>query len=136
MRRKKFLIGGIVILVAIGALGFIALRGAATYYYTVSEILSKSSTLNGQTIRVAGPVAVNSLQQVESTGNSVEFVMQDRDNSQFRLTINYQGSLPDAFKEGQDAVVEGQLTSTGDFAATQIIVKCPSKYQPQGQNGN
>lgn len=136
MRKRKFLIGGIVVLIAISALGFVAFRGAATYYYTVSEILSKAASLGNQTVRVEGPVAVNSLQQVQSSDNSVKFDLLDRDNSQTHLTITYHGSLPDAFKEGQDAVAEGKITSTGVFEATQIIVKCPSKYQPQGQTGN
>jgi cytochrome c-type biogenesis protein CcmE len=136
MRKRKFLIGGIIVLIAISALGFVAFRSAATYYYTVNEILNKADSLSGQTVRVDGPVAANSLVQVQSSGNSVKFVLLDRTNSQDQLTVTYQGSLPDAFKEGQDAVAEGKLTSTGVFAATQIIVKCPSKYQPQGQTGN
>ncbi len=136
MKKKKFIIGGAIILVAIGVLGWWGVSNAATYYYTVNEALSKSASLSGQTIRVAGPVAQGSLEQVQSTGNSVKFVLLDRDNAQKQLTVAYHGSLPDAFKEGQDAVVEGKLTSTGTFEATQVIVKCPSKYVPQGQTTN
>lgn len=131
MRKKKYLIGGLIIFVALCALGFVAFRGAATYYYTVAEILNKASSLNGQTVRVAGPVVVDSLQVNKSPVNSANFVMQDRDNSQLVLTVTYKGTLPDAFKEGTDAVAEGKLTPAGIFEATQIIVKCPSKYEPQ-----
>ena len=133
MGKKKFLIGGIIILIAIGALGFMAFRSAATYYYTVDEVLAKAGTINGQTVQVAGPVAVNSLKQLQPGGNSFQFVLQDRNNTQLLLTVVYNGSLPDAFKEGQDAIVEGKLTAERTFNATQVIVKCPSKYVPQGQ---
>jgi cytochrome c-type biogenesis protein CcmE len=131
MKKKTYLIGGLIILVALGALGFVAFRGAATYYYTVAEILSKANSLNGQTVRVAGPVVDHSLELSKSPVSSAKFVMHDRDNSQLLLTITYQGTLPDAFKEGTDAVAEGKLNSSGVFEASQIIVKCPSKYEPQ-----
>jgi cytochrome c-type biogenesis protein CcmE len=131
MKRKTYLIGGLVILIALCALGYVAFRGAATYYYTVAEILSKANTLNGKTVRVAGPVAINSLELSKAPVNSAKFVMHDRDNSQLLLTITYQGTLPDAFKEGTDAIAEGKLNPAGIFEATQIIVKCPSKYEPQ-----
>jgi len=131
MRKKTYIIGGIIIFIALCSLGFVAFRGAATYYYTVAEILSKANSLNGQTVRVAGPVVVNSLEVSKSPVNSAKFVMHDRDNTQLVLTITYQGTLPDAFKEGTDAVAEGKLNPNGVFEASQIIVKCPSKYEPQ-----
>ena len=131
MRKKTYIIGGIIIFIALCSLGFVAFRGAATYYYTVAEILSKANSLNGQTVRVAGPVVGNSLEVSKSPVNSAKFVMHDRDNTQLVLTITYQGTLPDAFKEGTDAVAEGKLNPNGVFEASQIIVKCPSKYEPQ-----
>jgi cytochrome c-type biogenesis protein CcmE len=130
MGRKKFLIGGIIILVAIGSLSFMAFRGAATYYYTVNEALTQESTLSGQNIRVAGQVAVDSIVQ-ESTSNSLSFVLLDDTDSSKSLAIRYKGAVPDAFKAGNDAVVEGRLSSPGVFEAKQIIVKCPSKYEPK-----
>jgi len=131
MRKKTYIIGGIIIFIALCSLGFVAFRGAATYYYTVAEILSKANSLKGQTVRVAGPVVVNSLEVSKSPVNSAKFVMHDRDNTQLVLTVTYQGTLPDAFKEGTDAVAEGKLNPNGVFEASQIIVKCPSKYEPQ-----
>ena len=131
MRKKTYIIGGIIIFIALCSLGFVAFRGAATYYYTVAEILCKANSLNGQTVRVAGPVVVNSLEVSKSPVNSAKFVMHDRDNTQLVLTVTYQGTLPDAFKEGTDAVAEGKLNPNGVFEASQIIVKCPSKYEPQ-----
>ena len=130
MGRKKFLIGGIIILIAIGSLSFMAFRGAATYYYTVGEVLAQESTLSGQNIRVAGQVAVDSVVQ-ESTSNNLSFVMLDTTESSQSLAIRYKGAVPDAFKAGNDAVVEGRLSSPGVFEAKQIIVKCPSKYEPK-----
>jgi cytochrome c-type biogenesis protein CcmE len=132
MGRKKFLIGAIIILVAAGSLGFMAFRGAATYYYTVSEALAKENTLSGQNIRVAGQVAIDSVVQ-DGTTNHISFVLLDTSDSNQSLAVRYQGEVPDAFKAGNDAVVEGHLSSPGIFEAQQIIVKCPSKYEPKQQ---
>ena len=130
MGKKKFLIGGIIILIAIGSLGFMAFQGAATYYYTVSEVLGKGSAMYDQNIRVTGQVAPNSVIRESTGGNILRFTLDDRDNDNV-LAVTYKGAIPDAFKEGNDAVVEGKISSSGVFEAQQIIVKCPSKYEPQ-----
>jgi cytochrome c-type biogenesis protein CcmE len=131
MGKKKYLIGGIIILLAIGSLGFMAFRGAATYYYTVSEILGKGSAIYGQNVRIAGQVATGSVQKLQPNENAIQFVLVDLDSSSSRVSVNYKGAIPDAFKEGNEAVVEGHMTPTGAFYAQQIIVKCPSKYEPK-----
>src|ERR1035437_9803921 len=111
----KFLIGGIIILLAIGYLGFMAFKGAATYYYTVTEAVAPGNTLSGQNIRVAGQVAPGSLIIDASNNKNIRFVLLDTVNNGDHLSISYLGSLPDAFKEGNDAVVEGTLSSSGGF---------------------
>ncbi len=129
--RKKFLIGGLIILVAIGSLGFMAFRGAATFYFKVSEISGKSSNFVNQNIRVEGQVATGSLEQVKTgAANLYKFTIVDDQDANSQLPVSYQGALPDTFKEGNDAVVEGRINSSGYFEAQQIIVKCPSKYAP------
>ena len=130
-KRKKFLIGGIIILLAIGSLGFMAFKGAATYYYTVTEAIAPGNSLSGQNIRVAGQVAPGSVVQEASNNKNISFVLLDTINTGDHLSVTYNGNLPDAFKEGNDAVVEGSLSSSGVFKAQQIIVKCPSKYVPK-----
>lgn len=122
--------GGIIILIAIGVLGYMAFKGAATYYYTVSEVIAQKSSLVEKNIRVAGKVVEGSLTQ-QNTNNTIEFNLLDTVDSAKSLHITYKGALPDAFKEGNDAVVEGQLSASDTFKAQQIIVKCPSKYVPQ-----
>ena len=39
---------------------------------------------------------------------------------------------PDLFKDGAEVVVEGRLTATaGTFHATNVLAKCPSKFEGQ-----
>jgi cytochrome c-type biogenesis protein CcmE len=41
--------------------------------------------------------------------------------------------VPDTFKDGMGikVTVQGKLTDAGHFAATQVIPRCPSKYEMQ-----
>jgi cytochrome c-type biogenesis protein CcmE len=130
LKQKKFLIGGIIILIAVGVLSFMAFKGAATYYYTVSEVINQKNSMVDQNIRVAGRVVEGSLVR-EQSSNTIDFVLTDTVDLTKTLHITYKGAVPDAFKEGNDAVVEGQLSDSSLFKAQQIIVKCPSKYVPK-----
>ena len=130
LKQKKLIIGGIIILIAIGVLSLMSFKGAATYYYTVSEVLATENSLIDQNIRVAGKVVEGSIIR-DNAGNTMVFVLADTIDLTKRLNITYQGAVPDAFKEGNEAVVEGKLSDTDSFKAQQIIVKCPSRYVPK-----
>lgn len=126
MKRRKFLVAGVILFAAIGFLAVMAFRGATTYYYTVSELLGKGDTVWGQTVKAAGEVAPGSVSQ--EPGNTMKFVITEGDS---RLPVVYRGAVPDAFKVGNEVVVEGQIGSDGVFQAKTIMVKCASKYEPE-----
>ena len=124
MKKRKFVIGGLAIFMAIGFLGFLGFRGGATYYYEVGELLARGSAVYGQTVRVNGQVAPGSVQQA---GLSLEFTVVDGKGAS--LPTTYQGVVPDTFKPGGDIVVEGKLEPGGVFQATTLMPKCPSRYE-------
>lgn len=127
LKYKKFLIGGIIIFIALGYLAFTGFKGSTTYYYTVGEVINKGSSIYNENIRVNGKVAPGSV-LVETNNLIVKFNIVESDIS---LPIIYKGAVPDTFKEGSDIVLEGYLNPTGVFQAKTIITKCPSKYVPQ-----
>ena len=45
------------------------------------------------------------------------------------LPVDYHGIIPDTFVDDADVVVEGSLADGGDFHATTLLAKCPSKYE-------
>jgi hypothetical protein len=49
------------------------------------------------------------------------------------LAVRYSGSqpVPDTFKDGSEAIVEGQRLSDGSFDADHIQAKCASKYEAE-----
>ncbi len=130
-KKKRFLIGGIIILLALGYLGYTSFAGAATYYYKVNEVLAKGSSVIGSNLRVEGHVPLDSVVR-ESAGRLIKFPITDNTSGQ-SIPVVYQGVVPDTFKAGNDVVVEGVLGSDGTFLAQTIMTKCPSKYEPVTQ---
>ncbi len=129
LREKRFLIGGITVFLALGYLVFMGFQDSVTYYYTVSELMEQGSSIYDENVRVKGQVAPGSVEQ-EAQGRILRFTMIDVDGEE-SLPVVYQGVVPDAFKVGNEVVVEGHLNSAGIFQANTILTKCPSKYVPK-----
>jgi cytochrome c-type biogenesis protein CcmE len=125
--KKKFIIGGVIICLGLGYLAYTGFASSATYYYTVSELVSREKPLSGADIRVNGQVAGSSIEK-EDGGLTLRFIVTEGGES---LPVVYSGVVPDTFKENTDVVIEGRLDSDGVFQAEQILTKCPSKYVPE-----
>ena len=128
LKRKKFLIGGIIVFLAIAFLGYMGFAGGATYYYEVSELLEQGSSIYDENVRVNGQVVPGSLEQ-ESAGGIMKFTLVDVDGEE-SLPVVYQGVVPDTFKVGTEVVVEGHLNSDGIFQGHILVPKCASRYVP------
>ena len=122
-RKKRFLIGGIIILIAVAFLAFQGFKSSAAYYYTVNETLAKGSLVYGQNLRVNGTVTGNITNDINSL--TIEFAIADGGNS---IPVVYKGSTPDNFGPDMDVVVGGTIDDTGVLHADSITTKCPSKY--------
>ena len=129
IRKKRFLIGGIIICLAIVFLGYMAFMSGITYYYEVGELLEQGSSITGQTVRVSGIVAPDIEQ--EDVGLTLRFTITDNTGTDASLPIVYQGVVPDNFGVDKQVVVEGQYTDDGIFEAQAILTKCSSKYVPE-----
>ena len=128
LKQKKFLIGGLIVLLAIGFLGYKSFAGAAMYYFTVNETIEKGPSIYGSSIKVEGLIEEGSVER-EPASRLLKFVIADIGGVN-KIPVVYQGVVPDTFKEGLPIVVEGALGSDGIFLAQILMVKCPSKYEP------
>jgi cytochrome c-type biogenesis protein CcmE len=122
-RQIKWIVGGIVVAVAVGYLIFAAASGSAAYYMTIEELEERGSP-NGN-VRVAGNVVGESILW-EPRDLRLEFDMVDESG---RMTVVYKGSRPDMFRDEAELVVEGRLSPEGVFEARTLMLKCPSKYE-------
>lgn len=127
MLGRKLLIGGAILCLAMGYLGYLGFRSSATYYLTVSELTEQGDSIHNKNVRVNGEVIPESVER--DTRNSVlKFTIFGEGRS---LSVVYKGIIPDTFKADTDVVVEGRLDPEGIFEAHSIITKCPSRYEPE-----
>jgi len=127
LKKKRFLFGGIIVLIAVGYLSFVGFQSSATYYYTVSELMAQGSSIYEKNVRVNGLVSPGSIEKETGT-LTLTFTLTEGENS---LPVIYHGVVPDVFKAGKEVVVEGYLNADGILQADEILTKCPSKYVPE-----
>lgn len=122
-RRWKFGVGIAIILVVALWEAVSGFQQSKTYYVTVQELLSAKAAR--QHIRVGGTVAAGSITR---HGDTLSFRLSQNAES---LPVVYVGTetLPDTFKDGAQAIVQGNYTPDGTFQADHIQAKCASKYK-------
>jgi len=118
-----------IILVLLGAavaaaLVLFALRDNVTFFLTPTDLAQASSrpVAGGKAVRLGGLVVYGT---VEKQGLITRFVVTDLNND---IPVEYNGILPDLFREGQGVVVTG--TYDGTFHATQLLAKHDENYMP------
>ncbi|MFH1646996.1 MAG: cytochrome c maturation protein CcmE [Chloroflexota bacterium] len=126
-KKRKFLIGGIIVILALSYLAYTGFESSAAYYYTVSEAAAPGNSVYGENLRINGKVAAGSIESDISTLTFKFFITEGGAS----LPVVYQGVVPDNFKDDSEVVVEGYLDQSGVFQADTILAKCPSKYVPQ-----
>jgi len=130
--KTKFTIGIGIIVVALSGLAFMGAKESQTYYHTISELASLNSSQAHQRIRVGGDIAAGSIQHMPGR---VDFVLKEDGKT---LPVSYVGAdpLPDTFKDGAQALVEGHAMPDGRFVAEEVQAKCASKYEVAPGQGN
>jgi cytochrome c-type biogenesis protein CcmE len=125
--RPKFIAGGVVIVAALAWLGFVGFQESKAYYITVDELQNMKGSFEGKTLKIAGDVVAGS---IDHSKPQMEFFIAGLTN---RVRIRYTGSdiIPDTFKDGSKALVEGTVDSGGVFNARHIEAKCASKYEAE-----
>jgi cytochrome c-type biogenesis protein CcmE len=130
--RIKILLGGVVVAGALIWLGFVGFQESKAYYITVDEYGSMKGTLEGKTLKLAGEVVAGSVDRAKSP---MEFAIGNQ-NTMIRVRYVGKDIIPDTFKDGTKALVEGKADADGIFQATHIEAKCASKYEAEYDRKN
>lgn len=146
---NKFVIGGLLLCAAVIILAVTSLRGNTQYYLTINELLSRQ---NGQTqnVRISGAVLGDTIYYDAAT-NLLTFTVANipgdnatiekmgglaqalhiaaTDPTAKHLQVRYTGTRPDLLTNEAQAIMTGSLGSDGVFTVSELLLKCPSRYE-------
>lgn len=126
-RQKRFAAAGLS-LAAVGLAAFLVLnafKSNLVFFFTPTQVATGEAP-KGRSFRIGGLVEAGTLSR-EGDGLTVHFVVTDTVN---RIPVTYKGILPDLFKEGKGAVVQGRLGADGTFTASEVLAKHDENYMP------
>jgi cytochrome c-type biogenesis protein CcmE len=148
--RTKFIIGGSLIIIAIVILIARASSAGAQFFTTVKDVNEKKIDTANQDVRISGAVIGDSIQYdaetttlsftvadipgdnktIEAMGGLAEVLHQAViDPNRSRLKVIYKDVKPDLLKNEAQAIMVGHLGEDGIFYASELLLKCPTKYE-------
>jgi cytochrome c-type biogenesis protein CcmE len=146
----KIIIGAVVIVAALAYLLISSTLSQSQYFMTVEELQAAQAEWLGKDVRMSGVVLGDTIQydpqtleltfevaqipgdhrQIEAMGGMQKVLeAAASDPSAARMTIRYHGVRPDLLKDEAQAIITGSLQANGEFRATELLLKCPSKYE-------
>ena len=150
MRNPKFLVGGLLIAAAIVYLIISSTQANAQYFLTVEELQNRKAEMTAKDVRISGAVIGDSI-SYDSQSLTLKFSVANipgdnavidargglaavlksavEDKSQARMNVVYKGVKPDLLKNEAQAIMTGKMDADGNFTATELLLKCPTKYE-------
>lgn len=148
--RIKFIIGGLLIVTAIAYLIFSSIQNTSQYFLTVHELQARGASMVGRDVRISGAVLGDSIQydsknllltftianipgdqnQIDKMGGLATVLHQAvTDPKAEHLQVIYKGVMPDLLRNEAQAIITGKLNQDGTFQASELLLKCPTKYE-------
>ena len=144
-KQLKFLIGSVVILIALAWFGYQGFNESMSYFQTVPELYaSGDQAYDRNSIKVQGEVVKGSIRR---EGAATVFTIGPKDFKPAEnftpgpatqtLQVRYVGTdaIPDTFRDYASAIVTGRLRRDGTFEGTFIQAQCASKYERENAAG-
>lgn len=121
--KPAYIVGGVVLVAAV-VLGALSFANSLTPYVSIAEARDsrRSVQVHGYLKEVLG---------YDQEGNFRFVLVDDQDDA---MVIVYERPRPANFDQASGFVAIGRYDPAGQvFRARKLLVKCPSKYQEQGQ---
>jgi len=127
-RRNRLLLVLFLVAAVGGATAFalLALNENINLFYAPEQIANGEAPLDTM-IRAGGMVREGSVVRDEES-LKVSFVISDMKDAE--VMIEYEGILPDLFREGQGIIARGELNENGVFVAEEVLAKHDENYMP------
>lgn len=124
--KLRYIVGAVVLIPVVLHLVYAAYASPMTnYYLTVDQYAARSANTP---VRVGGQVVPGSINWNNAT-RTMRFTVAG-DNS--KVDVVYRGAIPDSFRDGVTAIIDGARGADGTFVASTLTVKCPHQYLPAG----
>lgn len=142
--RLKFISAGLLILTAVLYLLISGTLQGARYFITVGELLDDASYL-GRTVRISGAVdgesieydseqaiirfeIVNIPNEYDDLATALHEALLDSNAPRLKIVVE-DAAIPDLLQHEAQAILTGALGRDGVFAATELLLKCPSRFE-------
>ncbi len=122
-KRRLVVVGGIIVVVMLVILA-VAGSGGAASSLAIADVADGSYA--GKKVQVSGSVVADSL---TAQGSTATFEIADETDASQTLAVSYDGALPATFGNGVVAICTGTMSSDGTLGCTELVTKCPSKYE-------
>jgi cytochrome c-type biogenesis protein CcmE len=126
----KLIIGGLVLGVAVGYLGYAGINAGKSIYLSV-DAYTASQEYRDVRVQLHGHVGSEDFLP-GADGLNVQFVLLGKTS---KIPVRYEGVVPDLFKIGGEVVVLGRIGKDDVFEATELMTKCASKYDEMESKG-
>ncbi|WP_339051250.1 cytochrome c maturation protein CcmE [Rickettsiella endosymbiont of Xylota segnis] len=123
-KRLNFVLLMLLVAGFVIGLSLYALKQNINLFYTPTQLAEQHLT-PGRPFRLGGQVKKGTVKQNEQH-LLVSFVVSDASHN---ILVEYQGVLPDLFREGQSVVIEGSLDQAGIMQAKQVLAKHDERYR-------
>ena len=150
IERLKFLIGGGLILAAVLYLLVSGTLQGARFFITVEEAL-KDTAYRGQTVRVSGAVDGESIEynsekaiirfeivhiptEFDDLAQALHAALKEPDAARMNVLVE-DAAIPDLLQHEAQAILTGALAADGVFHATELLLKCPSRFEETTPDG-
>ena len=124
IRKRRIYSILLVLLFSVSGISLIlySLNSNLDYFFTPTELKDKNIPIDKR-IKVGGMVLNGSVKRASS---KISFIVTDYENS---ITVEYEGIVPDLFKEGSGVVVLGFLDNQIVYAE-EVLAKHDENYMP------
>lgn len=122
--NTKIIVGALILLPVFAHLAYaVANSSAADYYITVDQYVARSANTS---VRVGGQIVPGTIRWDNAT-RTMHFQLT---GDSAKVNVVYRGAVPDSFRDGLTAILEGARGADGSFNASTLMIRCPHQYLP------
>ncbi len=121
--NNKYIFGGFIIVVFLGIMAYLFTQTNVAYEENFEKI-----KLSTKTIKATGSWVKEKNYNIDNEKKLFSFYMVDYLGNEMKVV--YKGTIPNNFESSTSVVVTGKFKE-GYFHASDILTKCPSKYEGQ-----